>query len=446
MSNTNWFDIFIFCFHLAAALGITGGVWLRCDPDLWKTDLFVDTYEIQNGSAGLWWDTRENGDISKCSLANSSLDKQCFALDLPLYEKKLGYIGWQLFALLGNFEWISSAFAFYYIRWSGSKHNWWISSIMVCLGTLIFMPWRGSTVYVNQIILQLLNMIACIFVFRVYNHVIDSDWLDNSGNVADQSAAKLISEGSTDQAMNFKAKSLLIPTKLTHAHLPALRYAEYCITASELWVAVFSVYVQDAPAFMSLGGYLLIFLTNLYGMLLHYSLITDNAESKLGISMKIPSVLVMKSASGVRRGLRVPWSMLSTDPDRQFYYTAMEKDEQQLWGAYITSTTSTLLNSWLAYVVAMGIIFYQQTFLFSSEPPAFVVFAGWSLIVSYTSFGIWMSIVYCYPWLATRVCCCVKKDIYEIALYGLDVLSLSSKLSIVGSLAYGFIFRAEGRC
>jgi hypothetical protein len=38
------------------------------------------------------------------------------------------------------------------------------------------------------------------------------------------------------------------------------------------------------------------------------------------------------------------------------------------------------------------------------------------------------------------------KETYDIALYGLDVLSLSSKLSIVGSLSYGFIFRAEGRC
>ena len=31
--------------------------------------------------------------------------------------------------------------------------------------------------------------------------------------------------------------------------LPALRYCEYCITASELWVAVLSVFVQNPPFF-----------------------------------------------------------------------------------------------------------------------------------------------------------------------------------------------------
>jgi hypothetical protein len=46
----------------------------------------------------------------------------------------------------------------------------------------------------------------------------------------------------------------------------------------------------------------------------------------------------------------------------------------------------------------------------------------------------------CLPdWLAPR-------ETYELAVRGLDILSVSAKLSIVGALSFGFVFRAEGRC
>jgi hypothetical protein len=76
-----------------------------------------------------------------------------------------------------------------------------------------------------------------------------------------------------------------------------------------------------------------------------------------------------------------------------------------------------------------------------------VVAAGWSLIISYTSFGIWMTVVYWFPSILPRLCGCLgKKNTYDIAVFGLDILSLSAKLSIVFSLSWGFVFRAEGRC
>jgi hypothetical protein len=431
-------DVFhwvVFAFHFSAALLITFGIWLRCDPDVWVSRMRVDTYKAQTGTHGLWWDGRSDELIKTCSASNASQSLSCFHADLPLYERDPGNLGWHLFVLLGHFEWVSSAFAFFYIRYPWEAQSWWISSAMVLTGTVIFMPFRG-TLFVNEVVLLWINMAVSLSVFGFYRSI-HRPGVENSrppppGN---QARFRLSGEGN------------LTPSKLLDAQLPALRYCEYCITASELWVGVLCVFVQDPPAFMTLGGYTLILLTNLYGLLLHYSLISDHLQAYLAAPLPVAVPVQMRMAhGGVKKTLRVPYSMLGVQPLQigDAFRTIMQR---RVWGSYIASNTSTLLNSWLAYLVAIGIIFYQQTFLFSSEPPLFVVFAGWSLLLSYSSFGIWMTVVYWYPELITKICCFSKeKELYVLAVYGLDVLSLASKLSIVGSLSYGFVFREEGRC
>jgi len=243
-----------------------------------------------------------------------------------------------------------------------------------------------------------------------------------------------------------------------------MRYAEYCITASELWVAVLAVFVADPPAFMTICGYALILLCNLYGALLHYSTVSNNmgpAELKGNWGAAIPSQVTMLRAGGrVLRGRRLAipptWFAMGPryegvpggeDPGAGTFYLF----QRHVWGSYIASNTSTLLNSWLAYAVAIALIFYQQTFLFSGDPPAFVVFSGWSLITTFTSFGVWISVLYSYPsWVEARCRCLpdwlAPRETYELAVRGLDILSVSAKLSIVGALSFGFVFRAEGRC
>lgn len=413
------FHLVIFVLHLITALMITFGVWFRCSPDVWVTRLSVDTYDVITNSSGLWWYDRTAEDIARCSLANYSSDKQCFNADLPLYEKFPSTLGWHVFVLLGHFEWISTAFAFFYIRYSGERQSWWISILIVFVGTMIYLPYNRAKVFVNEVFVLLLNFVVCVNVFLGYKNIYKNS----------QSA---VAPDTPNQIDNTWGEGNLIPRKLLDVQLVGLRFCEYCITASELWVAVLSVFVFNAPAFISLGGYTLILLTNLYGLLLHYSLASDNTKLILTCQPR-------------RRYLRVPDSMLGIRLEANPNIKNLFKTE--VWGSFIASNTSTLLNSWLAYAVAIALIFYQQTLLTSSEAPAFVVAAGWSLIISYTSFGIWMTLVYWFPSVLPRLCSCFgKKNTYEIAVYGLDILSLSSKLSIVISLSYGFIFRAEGRC
>lgn len=439
----DFFHWSIFLFHFVAALVLTFAVWYRCDQDVWVSRVRVDTYKVQNGSAGLWWHDRDEALVRECSVVNGTQSKKCFNADLPLYERDPPNLGWHIFVLLGHFEWISSAFAFFYIKHSWSHHSWTISSLIALTGTLLFMPYK-ATVFVNEVFLLWVNWFVTVSIFTNYRsiHRRDEPRPQPPSNVL--ARFRLAMPGH-----NLSGEGNLVPTKLVHAQLPALRFCEYCITASELWVAVLCVFVQDPPAFMTLGGYTLILLTNLYGLLLHYSLVSDNMQTYLAASPQrslagIPPLLDMQMT---KKPLRVPYTMLGLQPAERMGDAFRTMMQRRVWGSYIASNTSTLLNSWLAYLVSIAIIFYQQTFLFSSEPPVFVVFAGWSLLLSYSSFGIWVTLLYWFPEFVTKLCCCAKeKELYVLEVYGLDILSLSAKLSIVGSLSYGFVFREQGRC
>lgn len=459
-----------FLLHLLAAFLIAFGVWLRCDPDVWVSKFYVDTYAVQANSSGLWWYDQdltpsEASLLAACSSAEGGKGRTCYDADLPLYEKAPSGLGWHLFVLLGHFEWVSSAFAYFYISHRYKSKSWVVSIVWVVIGTLVYMPYRGSA-FVNEVVLLWANCLICCLVFYSYRRVHALSAVSPAPASAAQAAAPSDREGEEEEEDSAGAASAARPLTAKFRHfrlsgegtlaagslrdvrLPALRFAEYCITAAELWVAVLCVYVQDPPAFITIGGYTLILLTNLYGLLLHYSLVSSELKTTLMDSrFCVPSKVVpsqVRMESG--RVFRIPVSMLRADA-KELAEQYVEWTKLRMWGSYIASNSSTLLNSWLAYAVAMSLIFYQQTFLFSSDPPAFVVFAGWSLIVTYTSFGVWVTLAFLWPRLATKVCRFTgEKETFRVLVIGLDVLSLSAKLSIVGSLSYGFIFRGEGRC
>ncbi len=54
----------------------------------------------------------------------------------------------------------------------------------------------------------------------------------------------------------------------------AFRYAEYCVTAPLLFLAVVCLLTVDAPAWLFLSGYFMVMACNLLGIALHYSITT----------------------------------------------------------------------------------------------------------------------------------------------------------------------------
>jgi hypothetical protein len=494
MDTFHWI---IFALHLTGALTITFGVWFRCDADLWVSEMRVDTYDLPVNSSGLWWysphdDNNRTELQASCSALNATQQsRRCFAEDMPLYERAPSDLGWHLFALLGHFEWVSAAFAFFYIEGSWNRHSWKVSVAMSGLGTLLFLPMRGGHVFANEVALLVANFVISASVFYGYRNVHGYQGPSQSTQQQPEPAATLVfvPPEPSQAAQRSGYHVMRIPPHMTGrgnmqtdslrlAELPAMRFSEYCITASELWVAVLAVFVKDPPAFMSIGGYALILLCNLYGLLLHYSLISK--EMTVELKSRVPDQLIMrhKKLAG-RRNWVIPrqWTHLNAgagaggdaeqpvpagpaaaEPSEQEKLSAYETIqlhmvERRVWASFIASNISTLLNSWLAYVVAIALIFYQQTFLFSPDPPVFVVFAGWSLLASYTSFGLWITLLYWSPGWVYKCCVwcpgiCTPKslDTLAIAVHGLDILSVGAKLSIVGSLSYGFVFQADGMC
>ena len=381
MRRMDTFHIVIFVLHLSAALVITGGVWFRCDQELWVSRTRVDTNTPQPGSAGLWWDTDAEW-VVRCSSGTNTT--ACFRRDLPLYEATPALLGWHLFALLGHFEWVSASFAFFYIQAPWAGWSWVISSVMCATGTGLFLV--SGRLFANEVLIlsaALCGSVASFYLYRDLNTGPGRTRGTTSGRTWDT-------------------------TSLRAVRAPVLRFLEYSMTASELYVAVLAVFVVDPPAYMSLGGYTLIALCNLYGAMVHYSIVTESVTQALSTR-----------------------------------YAPLHDEDQspsllpRLWGSYIASNTSTLANSWMVFVVAMCLLFYQQTFLFSPDPPAFVVFAGWSLIVFYASFGVWVTAVYV---------AVTPSDPYTVLIRGLDILSIGAKLSIVGALASGLVFQADGQC
>lgn len=463
------FHWIIFGLHLAGALTITIGVWFRCDPDLWISGMRVDTYKLPVNSSGLWWDTGEDLlALAESCGSSAGQSRECFAADLPLYEREPPNLGWHLFALLGHFEWVSAAFAFFYIKGWWNNSSWMVSVAMSGLGTALFLPWRGEKVFANEVLLLIVNFFICVGVFYWYRGVHGYPVTPPSAPTATASVVYVRPQPAvTPQESEFiifklpphlAGRGSMQTDSLRLAELPAMRFAEYCITAAELWVAVLAVFVSDPPAFMTIGGYTLILLTNLYGLLLHYSLISNNMSGAL--LARVPDQLYMpvpasQQAPLERRELVVPAEWTGTTEQETagaYEKLAFYMVQHRVWGSFIASDTSTLLNSWLAYAVAMALVFYQQTFLFSPDPPAFVVFAGWSLLAFYTSFGVWITVLYWSPKWVSKMCVwcprCISldKDTLNLAVRGLDILSVNAKLSIVGALSYGFVFQAGGKC
>jgi hypothetical protein len=181
------------------------------------------------------------------------------------------------------------------------------------------------------------------------------------------------------------------------------RYFEYCLTAPILWVAVFSLLVVDAPAWMYITGYMCILLCNLYG---------------------IPLQLIEMTIDDTQRAHFDGWNSVGS-----FLFSFGSLD--------LLSVTKYiyLQMSCLNLLIAFVPLFYvaRNAFL-SSTLPWFVIFIVWSLCISYCSFGLVGFCFYAFAYSQGKA--------YMPMIY--DLLSLTAKVSISLSLLYGYIMKPGG--
>ncbi len=95
----------------------------------------------------------------------------CEARGLPLYSAAAPALGWHLFALLSHFEWISAAFALFYLQTAWPGRRWWAPALLALGGTVACcVPVRGTAV-AGEPVLYLVNCALAAWVFHAYREV-----------------------------------------------------------------------------------------------------------------------------------------------------------------------------------------------------------------------------------------------------------------------------------
>ena len=311
----------------------------------------------------------EELDESCYDTLNENRDRSCIGQGLPLYQDIGAFTRWHPIALLGHFEFVSTAFSLFHVL----PRAWRACAGLALLGAMLFVPYSSGSAGLAEFFAMVAGSIAAASIFVSLRQWLE---LDSSTRVA-------------------------------------LRYAEYTITAPELFVAVLCIFIVEPPAFMPLTGLVLIGMCNLGGLQMHWALVAACEPDS-------------PPTDAERRAIRVPASWLARTPPLKRDREAQGEECNKSFGL----VECGLLDTWCLYAMAMLIIAYQGQLLLLSAPPWYVTASAWFLLISYTSFGVWATMCYTLGW-------------GDVALdAGFAVLSPVAKVGIVGMLAFAFAFQS----
>jgi len=238
-----------------------------------------------------------------------------------------------------------------------------------------------------------------------------------------------------------------------------LRYAEYTISASLLYVAVLSIFVVGPPSWAFIAGFTGIFACNASALALHL------LHTELALGPEIMKVVINRGeqaptprqyARWESPFLRVPVvasvarPVLTAPPGAQpvpdqpggpvrqeprWHETVSAVLGVGTWHEHWVSKLELLKAAWVGLMVGILIVLYfGRGYLFNGSLPGFVVFVLWNLIIQYSAFGIAGTVFYAYdaawPWMEPV----------------LDILSLAAKIPIAISVSIAFLQMPGGSC
>lgn len=331
---------------------------------------------------------------------------------------------WNPFALIFAFEWLTAAFAarplVYYISAGRTGTLWLVLAGWLGLGEILFIGWTVSnsggpcvamacTVTASFIV----TAVALLWAISLTDNSRETDGLTKRMESSPRP------ERYTDPATG---RIWLVPRTLrlrrnAHVLLAAdgadepvvnydfenglgviLRYAEYCITAPLLFVAVVCFLTVDAPAWLFLAGYWFLFVCNALGVALHASFL-EHGES------------IQADKGGI-----LAWAV--------FFFAGGP------WRKHEANRVFLLQAAWVSLLIPMfGLIFLIRQYLFSTQMPVLAVFMIWNLLVSYSLFGLLPTFIYvtgfgksAFAWI-------------------LDILNVAAKFPLPIVILSGFILR-----
>ena len=404
---------------------------------------------------------------------------------------------WNPFALTMTFEFISSAFALFYLRelaWAPpalrlacryAPIGWSLLGLALYLGwfvargqdnwceVLAVLASHGLAVWVlarydawrAEFEETALRGLASTFARRFYMcYVSGYPWRIPARVGADDDV--LEQNGFSHSAAETSLKQRLAVL---------LRYGEYTITASLLYVAVLSIFVVGPPSWAFVVGFAGIWTCNAMGAALHLM----HTELALGpvISGAIISQVEPDPEPAEREHARAPAVWVSpflaapivcavtlarsgpmgappaatlarsgpmgappaetpaSSPPGGWGKTAAAILGVGTWHDHWVSRLEMLKGAWLGLMAGMlVIVYFGQGYLFNASMPAFVLFTLWNLLLLYCAFGLVATLFYTFDrywqWLEPA----------------LDMLSVCAKVPIAASVCVAFTQMPGGAC
>jgi hypothetical protein len=188
-----------------------------------------------------------------------------------------------------------------------------------------------------------------------------------------------------------------------------LRYMEYCMTASLLYVAVLSMLVVGPPAWTYVAGFAAIFACNCIAIALHLKT----------LDMACRSMHTKDAASNEH----TRWHFIQVILGQGKFSDGKVAKLSLLW------------DSWIGLFIGLYIIiWFASGVLFNTAIPAFAVFMIWWLLLNYSAFGIVATTIYMIDswWVYMDLC--------------MDILSVSAKIGITTSIALSFLQMPGAGC
>jgi len=348
------------------------------------------------------------------------------------YDQPVSSMGFNPFALILAFEWISGGFALYYLdQFKPGCKTWALGWIGV--GGLVFFGWHVHWVVYpsSEIFIGLLSFTLAILVLMSYESWALSMALDIQAYYASRNPA---SGGRLMQKSMISGRLWVTPVRIagllgyyepnnksigyggepgTSENLLGgleviLRFTEYVITAPLLYLAVFGLLVQDAPNWMYISGYAMIQTCNFFGLLLQYTVVNDSYAT-WGIPERNAANTAYWEHALILMGLgtwRTPWV------NKIFY---ME-------------------GAWAGMLMGLGVIMYAaRGVLLNQDIPWFVLAGIWNLLVTFMMFGVIPTILYLRG---------SGMDVMDITL---DILSVAAKFPEAMFVVFSFIIRPVGQ-
>ena len=419
--------VITFLLHFTSALFLLY-VSLKCSG-IMTTKTYTETVTDPNGYAI----------VMNTTCGENPFSRDCFYGLPQAYDVVQHSLGWNVFALLAAFEWLSASFALYYL--GDLLQHWWVNPDVVvksaCLvwnvtGIFLLMPYNIPITMLQAGItsLSLLAASAAQITAGLPDQSMESDQpqcnnhsYDVKKNATQKKKLNLYHRRipvhdpgqcpvdildpipwvvPTPAQMNNRLPVVVPNVKqATSIHRVTQHYTEYCTSASLLYVAVLILFVPDPVSWAPIFGFTGIMICNIAGIGAHNSKI-DNDDSET-----------------------TQWYDLD-------------------WTKCGNHFKLFILHSWLALTSSIFIIIYlSRDSLTSSDVPAWVRFILWNLLVTYTLFGVWAT--FCYGMAGERKHDKITFDSWMSRLdYGLTILSAAAKLPVAYTVFYGLVQEPGG--